>query len=670
MNITRRILALWAVAVPSICGFAQVESLSIFCEEYPRAGYFRIAESSIRAEYQNLPGGYRRWRDRFSDLSGIMGKTEYEELLKDNPYELIYNWFKKFKAEFPDKFVMVHMNGRGRIPNYKIEKFSPGHWLYFEGSDVSNSIPGADSRFFNDEAWLEVDDVSHFRMDNGAKFKTPDDITLVKRKPDGTFDWEHAEYVRLKEIEIEGSRILVQRAMFGSKALEFSGGSYYAAPHIMGGPWGKTANMVWYYNLSDKCPRDRNGNNCADLLVKEFSDNFKKGGRWETFDGVEFDVMTSIPTTGYHEKRKALGQRADVDLDGVQDDGIFDGVQTFGIGNFDFITRLRDAVGPGKIISADGRGDGCQRVGNGSFNGVEMEGVPEQRPYGFVTWSTSYNFLDFWKDRTCSPKFNYGAFRYNNPDKLSMDELLNCYRLAFSQSVFTDSFLLLGSWITPSAIPDIRAIFGLSEKESPIGWLGKPIGPVEKLCPADRVFDSIQAKVGSNSILSITESGVIVSPIKKEGDFSFRLDSIPYGKPITVEVTLEEKGTSDRYPAGYNRQLTIVPNGIQIRYMKMLAAIAEKPFTYRFYFCDSFDPMTDEFLSFDPEGTGKLDLEFVIADADLPVEVSKVHVSDAQEILLRRFEKGAVIANLSPKPYFSEEFNVTVPARDAVFIRQ
>lgn len=668
MNAKQMFRTLLAGVLVCASAFAQVDSLSIFREEYPRAGYFRIAEFSIRNDYQNRPRGYKQWAERFSDLSGIMGKTEYEELLRDNPHEMIWSWFKRFKETYPEKCVMVHMNGRGRIPNYMVEKFSPGHWLYFEGSDVLNSIPGEKSRSFYDEVWLEVKDVSHFRMDNGARFKTPDDITLVRRNPDGSFDWEYAEYVRL--LEIDGKRIHVQRAMFGSKALDFKGGTYYAAPHIMGGPWEKTANMVWYYNLSDKCPRDKDGQTCADILVKEFSDNFKKGGRWETFDGVEFDVMTSIPTTGYHEKRKALGQRADVDLDGVQDDGIFDGIQHFGIGQFNFITRLREAVGPGKIISADGRENGCQRVGNGSFNGVEMEGVPEQRPYGFVTWSTTWNFLRFWNERTCSPKFNYGAFRYNNPDKLSKEELLNCYRLGFAQSVFLDSFLLLGSWTSPAEIPDMREIFGLSKDEPSTGWLGKPVGGVERPVSAERTYGGLEVSEGANSLISSSEEGLKVTPVKREGDFSFRIDGIPYDRPATVEITLAETGVSEYYPSGYNRQLTIVPNGIGKRYMKMLAHIADKPFTYRFYFCDAFDPMTDEDLTFDPKGTGTLDLEFVVSDSDLPVVISDVKVSDAPEILLRRFEKGVVIANLSPEPYHNAEFDVTVPAKDAMFIRK
>ena len=104
-----------------------------------------------------------------SDLSGIMGKTEYEELLRGNPYEQIYDWFCKFKRDYPEKFVMVHLNGRGRIPNYRLEKFSPGHWLYFEGSDVLDNLPSEAEPKYEKETWIRVKNPSCFRMDNGKK---------------------------------------------------------------------------------------------------------------------------------------------------------------------------------------------------------------------------------------------------------------------------------------------------------------------------------------------------------------------------------------------------------------------------------------------------------------------------------------------------------------------
>ena len=670
-------------------GQQRLDKLEIFEEEYPRAGYFRVAEFAIRKFYNGDEGGYRPWSRRMAELSGIMGKTEYEELLDNNPHEQIYTWFKRFKDEYPEKFVIVHMNGRGRIPNYRLEKFSPGHWLYFEGSDVQTSLPAATESKYRKEMWIEVDDPSHFRMDNGMRFNRPDDITLVRKKADGTFDWEHAEYVRL--IEIRGNQLLVQRAMFNSEARAFEAGKTYAAPHVMGGPWETTYNMVWYYNLSTACPRDARGKSCADVLLEELSGNFAEGGRWETFDGVQFDVMMSIPTTGYHERRKALGQRADVNMDGKQDDGMIDGVQTYGIGCYDFLTRLRAAVGPDRIIAADGREHGCQRTGNGALNGVEMEGIPEQRPYGYITWSTTYNMLNLWKPLTANPKFNYGAFRYNTPDHLSRKEMFQYYRLGFAQSVFTDSFIMCNSWLTLHEIPNLRELFDLDKHEPVIGWLGKPLsearfmaaeapdqlnGMGNPICPGILTDAPSRPSVHASQPVTyataeFTEEGVLeITPTKERDVFGFVLRNVPYiSDEVYVEVTMRSTGKGAATPEGYNRALVVSANQQQKRFMEQRSVVTEKWTTHRFYFANTYDCMTRTKLVYNPKGEHQFNLRFMMQDTDSSIEIKKITVHSASEIVERTFEHGVVVANLSNKPYTYEPCNTVVPAKDAVFIR-
>ena len=683
-------MGLVLILMPWIKNFGQrLERLEIFEEKYPRAGYFRVAEFSIRHFYAGDEGGYRPWSRRMAELSGTMGKTEYEELLNENPHEQIHSWFKRFKEEYPEKFVVVHMNGRGRIPNYRLEKFSPGHWLYFEGSDVHSSLPAGSDADYRKEAWIEVNDPSQFRMDNGMRFQCPDDITLVRKKSDGTFDWEHAEYVRL--IEIRGNQLLVQRAMFNSEAQAFEAGKTYAAPHVMGGPWEKTKNMVWYYNLSTACPRDAQGKSCADVWLEELTENFAEGGRWETFDGVQFDVMMSIPTTGYHERRKALGHRADVDMDGKQDDGVIDGVQTYGLGCHDFLTRLRAAVGPDRIIAADGREHGCQRTGSGVLSGVEMEGIPEQRPYGYITWSTSYNMLQLWKPLTATPKFNYGAFRYNTPDHLSRKEMLQYYRLGFAQSVFTDSFLLCNSWLMLHEIPNLRELFDLDKREPVVGWLGKPLsdarflaaeapdqlrGMGNPIVPQILTDDVSRPSVHASpqvtyATAKMTEDGVIeVLPGKTREVFGFVLRNVPYtNEEVYVEVTMRSTGKGATTPEGYNRALVVSANGQQKRFMTQRSVVTEEWTTHRFYFANTYDYMTRKKLVYNPKGEQRFNLRFMMQDTDSSIEIKKITVHSASEIVERTFEHGVVVANLSNKPYTYAPCNTTVPAKDAVFIR-
>ena len=71
------LVSLALIFIPWFAGAGQrLDKLEIFKEEYPRAGYFRVAEFAIRRFYNSDEGGYRPWSRRMAELSGIMGKTE------------------------------------------------------------------------------------------------------------------------------------------------------------------------------------------------------------------------------------------------------------------------------------------------------------------------------------------------------------------------------------------------------------------------------------------------------------------------------------------------------------------------------------------------------------------------------------------------------------------
>lgn len=671
-----------------------IKDLDIFKEEYPRAGYFRVSEFVIRRDYKDKPEKYTEWRDRFADLSGIMGKTEYEELLRNNPHNQIRNWFTQYKKDFPNKLVMVHMNGRGRIPNYRIEKFSPGHWVYFEGSDVKTDLPGGQSLDYESEVWIEVSNPDRFRTDNGEKKNVKDDITLVQRKKDGTFDWDNAEYVRL--LEKKDNLIKIQRAMFGSKPLRFSKSNTYAAPHMGDGPWGETANMPWHYNFSTNCPKDKKGKTCADILLEELTENFKKGGRWEYFDGVQFDVMMSEPTTGYHPERRKLGERADIDMDGKQDDGIINGLQTYGVGLFDFITRLRNGVGPNKIIAADGRNVGSQQVGNKVLNGIEIEGFPAQRPYGFAHWSTPINLLNFWREVTAEPFFNYSAMRYDNPDKLTEKDLFAHYRLAFAGSVFTNSFILVNSWTTLKGIPDVSEVFGLPKTEKVTGWLGKPAGETVHWAGNQTIYRDLLEGNGTplkaailtvsddtpfffasqdrtNSTVKINEKGnLVLTPAKKDPQFGAFIKNLPYEEEqMFIEFTMRSGKIDTAYPNGYLRSVSIFLNGVRVpKQLTNIIKINEDWFTYRIYFANTYDTMFQQPIVYNKKGEKKLDIGFVVHDTNGEIELSHIKINNAPEIVYREFQQGNVFANLSSKDFTLSKYNIVIPAKDAVFVKK
>ena len=100
----------------------------------------------------------------------------------------------------------------------------------------------------------------------------------------------------------------------------------------MEGPWGRGNNIMWFYNLSDRCPKDSHGKTCSDLLVDDLADRFGPGGTLAAFDGLEFDVMFN-QTHG------------DTDGDGQEEHGVMDGVNQYGIGVVQFARQLRRAHG-------------------------------------------------------------------------------------------------------------------------------------------------------------------------------------------------------------------------------------------------------------------------------------------------------------------------------------
>ena len=97
--------------------------------------------------------------------------------------------------------------------------------------------------------------------------------------------------------------------------------------------------------------------------------------------------------------------------------------------------------------------------------------------------------------------------------------------------------------------------------------------------------------------------------------------------------------------------------------------VTEEWTTHRFYFANTYDYMTRTKLVYNPKGEQRFNLRFMMQDTDSSVEIKKITVHSASEIVERTFEHGIVVANLSNKPYTYEPCNTVVPAKDAVFIR-
>ncbi|HID77286.1 MAG TPA: hypothetical protein EYP56_14980, partial [Planctomycetaceae bacterium] len=343
------VLAGWAAATcaaPSAAS-AQPSSwhLDVLAGRYPAAFFFRSAEGLAA----NPRIEYHRWKGCFSRLMGIEGKVLDEEV----PGRSLRNieFFVRFKRQHPEQLVLLHYNGNARDPRFQREPFFAGHFLYYNGARILDDVPAEEG-----ETEIRVADATLFRTGIGRYRDKNDDVGLCLVDEDGRPDWHHSEQVQLVAVDAKRNVIRVRRACYGTRPMAFPGGRAYAAAHVTEGPWGRQSHLLWFYNYSTACPRDRQGRSCAEVHADELARRFSSGGELEAFDGIEFDVL--------HDRAGRRGKKRspDCDADGRVDGGIIDGMNTYGIGVIEFCQQLRKRLGPKRLILADGASIANQRA--------------------------------------------------------------------------------------------------------------------------------------------------------------------------------------------------------------------------------------------------------------------------------------------------------------------
>jgi len=153
--------------------------------------------------------------------------------------------------------------------------FFAGHWVYFEGCQITADIPAESG-----QSVIPIDDPSCFRMkppkEPGWR-ETPEDVVLTRLDAQGRPDWHAAEQVRLVSVDPEAKTITVERGCYGTKPLAREAAETYAAAHAWW-DWGSNRGISWTANYSPCCPRDKQGRSAADLLLDRFSGLFRPGG--------------------------------------------------------------------------------------------------------------------------------------------------------------------------------------------------------------------------------------------------------------------------------------------------------------------------------------------------------------------------------------------------------
>ncbi len=439
----------------------------ILADEHPRAFFFRHAAGAATRQ------PYEKWERSFSRLMGIEGKVLAEEL-RAARRDRVRRYFTRFKKKHPSQLVLLHFNGNARDPRFRRDVFFAGHWLYHNGTTVTQDLPAESG-----ESVIHVDEASLFRLDKGRYGAADDDIGLCKLGPDGEPNWNVCEQVKLLEKHPKTNTIRVRRGMYGTEPRAWKAGESYAAAHCTEGPWGKSNHLLWYYNYSTACPEDPEGRVCRDVLASQVAGWFAPEGELARFDGVEFDVLHNDPGGG-------RGRAPDADADGEPDGGRLDGKNTYGIGVVRFIRQLRQTVGDDTLLLADGTNPGMQRC-FGLLNGIESEGWPSLRDHGARDWSGGLNRHFFWKQNARPPVLNYINHKFVNPgaegrERYHPDIPFRIHRLVFAAAVITDSAVCYS--YPPRRDPDGR--YGVWDelrmgRERRTGWLGEPEGPPQRM---------------------------------------------------------------------------------------------------------------------------------------------------------------------------------------------
>ncbi len=611
------LLPLLAVLLFSGAGSAQsrLDQYRALQPEEPRPMFFRYMEGPAQNGSPLEP-----WNGRFGQLMGLIAKAQSEEAPRDR----VIPYLNQFKERYPDQLVLLHYNGRARLPQFEPERFFPGHWIHYEGSPVTTDIPAT-----SEDTTIGVTRAALlFRMNQGRYRNQGDDVTVCETGEDGRPDWSRCEETKLLAVDPGTQTLRVRRARYGSQPRAFAANKAWAAAHVTEGPWvndnpDNPPNLQWFYNFSPNSPRDPKGRSATDSLIEEFGMKFGPGGELERLDGIAFDVL--------YWALNYSGRLADVDGDGQGDNGVFDAVNLYGIGQNEYLRRLRETLGPDRILTSDGWDPNNQR-GFGILNGNESEGWPALRDLSVSDWSGGLNRMNFWAVNAHPPVFNYVNHKVqpeDTPPPISID------RLKFAGALFTGAQLLLNHRPQPEP-GETEGIWDewWKGREKKLAWLGRALGPAEYL--AARTPDIAPPDLrpeGEDLEIERTGDEWKIAPSKPGAEFRFSLRRIPAQSRDLVLRLEARRDPLPGYPPEVPGLFSARRAGASTRHASWLGSEA---FTSWYYFPNAVQGLNE--------------VEFLV-EGSSPVYLREVAAYDHAGAMFRLYEHGIVLANPSPRPY-------------------
>jgi len=496
---------------------------------------------------------------------------------------------------------------------------------------------------------IQVENPSLFKTGVGRYRNKNEDIGLCLLDSNGRPDWNHSEQVQLVAVDKKKKVIRVKRGCYGTEPRAFPTGKAYAAAHVWEGPWGNKSNLLWFYNYSTVAPRDAQGRSAADVAIAELTKWYSPGGKLEAFDGLEFDVLFFHQRYNGDLRNPKSGRGMDADADGKIDQGIFGGIDTYGLGVVDFCRRLRERFPQDKIMMADGMSETNQRAFK-ILNGIESEGFPHLRDLTMHDWSGGLNRHFYWRDNARPPVFNYINHKYTKTDPKTRLPVrpeipFGIHRLAFAASVFTDSAICYS--FPPDPEPgEMIGIWDEFQKgtEKELGWLGRPTSPPVRLAVQGEdllagegtgITDSFLERFhGDDLRFSRDGTNVKIFNSKITGDTTFHLNGLHLNGPDLFVQLVVHAETMHGYPQEVPRLMRVRLAGS--RNPGFMTWAGKEEFTAGFYVNDI--------------EAENVDLEFSIEGCE-PLWIKSITAHAQPDAMYRRFENGVVLANPALHPH-------------------
>jgi hypothetical protein len=315
----------------------------------------------------------------FQDM-GSLADTNFPTILSEHaPIDIMHSVrstvYDTVRATYPDKLIINQLawGGNAGLP---LSSYWPGHCLLKAGTKLT-----ADCGATTNDTVLYLQDYTRIAGSQASIDNVTDPekhLVLYALGSDGKPDWSRSEHVKMVSINTGTGALTVERGQQGTVPLAYTNGLAAVARHMMF--W----SNQWQANFSLECPRGGPFNMTA---AEWFAVMMAQQIVTRDADGIEFDVARW--QWGY-----PANNPMDCDNDLVADYGYIGGINSFGLGGQVMLKKLRELLGPDRIIQADGNDALYGQRGWKYMNGVQMESFPMANK--FDRFSQAFHHLRQW----------------------------------------------------------------------------------------------------------------------------------------------------------------------------------------------------------------------------------------------------------------------------------